>query len=311
MGEGIASPPAQAEKEANKFGGKIMALKFDLSVAGVAASVIALAGAPALAQDYSGAFTLGYNSIGEDFTGGDRFNTTRLSGDISVQFPSGFQFGARVDHANLTFSGGSGSEQADAIKVNARYNMQSGAWAGIFSESINVEGFGLSTIGLEGGMRFGNAGIGAFYGTSKFLGETVSNYGISGAYESGPLVAGAYYTRSEAVGEHVNAYGIGGAYQIGTQFAVFAGANRFDSSVVPDVKFTQYGVGGSYDLSNMVHAPMFVSGEYLGLDLEGNKLKGFSLSVTIPLGGQGSMIPNGSVANSVLAPSHGVLGQIF
>lgn len=316
-----------------------MTININRPMAGVAASILALAAAPALAQDYSGQFTFGYTGAtasvdasgfpSEDLSD---VNSVTLHGTIQVQFPDGFRLGARLSYVNPEIKEIDELDlKLSGTELSAGYAMANGAWFGVFSEQIDVTGGldGVGTLpfnigqhfyGVEGGTNVAGIAVKGFVGT----GNDTTSYGVSGSYSTPQYAVGAYYTHSD-VGLEVfgvddidlDSYGVGGVYNINQQFAVFGGvANTAVDipGVSEDIDLMSYGIGVSYDLSNMVNLPLYTSLEYggtrasIGSDLDFD-LDGFTVSVTVPMGGAASMVPENSVAAAALNPTHSALGQ--
>lgn len=314
------------------------------SVAGVSAVFLAVGGAPLMAQDYSGAFTIGYGSasVSSDFIPpGESIDMTELTahGDLSVQFPDGFRLGARFYHISpdIDISGfpPSPNLQVRGSELNFGYTMPSGAWFAVYAEEFDVNvndepllsliSIGQHYYGIEGGTTYGGVDVSAFVGK----GNDVTSYGVAAQYATNQFVVGGNYMHSDiaifpgspSVDADLDNYGIAGAYQINPQFGVFAGAGMTKGtiSIAPgdDATITAYGIGVSYDMSSFVNLPMIVSVEYAGtqLDVSGTDVgtvDGFRLGLTMPLGSSTRSInvPGNSVAHSILNPTHSAITQM-
>lgn len=312
-----------------------MTMKARLSAAGAAAALLALGSMPAMAQDYSGAFTFGYSSGQIDDGGGfsEDVSAVTLHGRMQVQFPDGFRFGGRLYHLSPRMDDFMSSNDSISItgnELNAGFALPSGAWFGVYSEQIDVTGtissypfpvtIGQHYYGIEGGTNIAGVAVKAFYGD----GNDTTSYGVSGNYTAGNYAVGGYYTHSDLLdawspGIDLDSYGIGGVYSVSQQFAVFAGVGNTSMSMTGmsgSYDIMDYGIGVSYDLSSMVNLPLFASLEYSGAKMSDSgggddvTLDGFTLSVTVPMGSGHSMVPDNSVAAAAMNPSHSAISQL-
>ena len=308
-----------------------MAAKSTWPIAGIAASLLAITGAPLLAQDYSGAFTFGYSS-GSISDGTDSADVTALTlhGTMQVQFPDGFRFGARLTHVSPDIEGLGGLDlQIRGTELTAGYALSNGAWFGVYSEDIggSAEGIpGISLIslgqhyyGIEGGTNVAGVAVRGFYGS----GNSVTSYGVSGRYGADRYVVGGYFMHSDVtvsvpMSADIDSYGIAGTYAVSDQIALFGGvANSSVSAMGSDMAdIMDYGIGASYSLSGMTSIPLFASLEYSGAKVSNpsgpgeSTLDGFTLSLTVPMGQSRSMVPENSVAAAVLNPTHSAISQL-
>lgn len=290
-----------------------------LPVAAVTASLLAISGAPLLAQEYSGAFSFGY-SDSTVYVGGTKVagqNALGFRGAVNVQFSDGFRMGARLMHGAVEYTGPDGSTMGEdnlrGAEVNFGYTMANGAWFGVYYEDYGPVGpLGPSsshyTYGIEGGTNFRGVDVHGFIGT----GDDVTSYGVGGQYATDRFTVGGSFIRSEpsdsSMSGWMNNIGVAGAYQINQQFGVFAGANRATSNSSSG-NFNTYGLGVSYDLSGLVRLPLVASIEYVGWRVDDEKSDGFSVGLTIPLGSNRSNVPMNSVAGHVLVPAHDAINQ--
>ncbi|MCV2868070.1 porin [Defluviimonas sp. WL0002] len=294
-------------------------------VTSVTAALIAALPGVALAQDISGAFTLGYADSDISDVNAD-LNTTTIDGRVEVGFANGLTFGARYDRVDTSIDGVPFDITGDAIGLDLGYGFGNGFGVGAYWEdaeigiddtplSISARSYGVSasyeTHGLE---------VGGFYGrksTDPDLGLDFKDYGLTMGYEANDQLSiggNIMRTRISAGGESVDLdmVGLAGSYSINDQWTAFGGVSR-TSVDLADLDITTFGLGVSYDLSAMSSFGGIASLELArtNLDLGGSdgSIDSVRIGFTIPFGAKANKVPLNSVADSVMNPTHAVLSS--
>lgn len=290
-------------------------------------AVAALAGTPSalLAQEYSGAVSLGF-AQSDVSNVSNNINTTTLDGRIGASFGNGFSMGARFDGVQGRISGVSGHLTATDFGVSGVYQLPSNFRIGAYAERASVNVSGLSTdlsatsLGLTAGYAFGGTTIDGFYGSTTTnpnlpSGVDIRDYGIKATYSVGSkLTLGGNFirTRINASGTDVNfdTYGVAGAYALNDKWTLFGGLRHSEIGLV-NGKATTVGIGVSYDLSSAFKFASYASIEYehtkLSVSGPSGSLNTIRVGFTIPFGANASKAPLNSVADAVLSPTHSAI----
>lgn len=309
-----------------------------LSVLAVAiSSVSPLA---ALAQDFSGAVTLGYSHT--DISDADaKMNGLSLDGRLSYSLGNGLSFGTRFDTFRLDAANADLDITGTLMAIDASYAVSDAFSAGVFYEHAEVgasmAGTSISSIaasntyGIEGSYKTGALEFGGFVATSTpggLLGASLAgadldirHLGLSAAYApAGNLTIGGSFINtnldSGAAGVDVDIkyLGLATVYDLNDSYTLFGGLSRTwlkESGV--DASLTTIGLGLSYDLGALAGMPLSASVELArttadlgGSDTDINSIR---LGLTIPLGGEGAKAPLNSTADAILNPSHSAISQ--
>ncbi|MCB5409038.1 porin family protein [Pseudogemmobacter faecipullorum] len=283
----------------------------------LAATVALMLPVPALAQNFSGAVTLGYG-LGEISDLSQDINSLTFNGSVNVQLGSGFSLGVRADYGAIDVKGLGVDIGANLLGANVAYQFDNGGWVGAYTENAEISvdllpiNFGVTDFGVEGGYRFSGVDLSGFVGKST----DITSFGIAGKYEADGALLGASAMRSNVkfggADLGVTAAGLAGAYNFSQGWGVFAGAGRTSLSEV-DADLTTVGLGGSYAFEAAA-TPVVVSLELARTKLEvgglgSTDLDTVRLGVTVPFGNKGSVLPKNSVADAILNPGHTAISQ--
>lgn len=277
----------------------------------------------ALAQDTSGAITLGFGEHEvSDIDQG--LSTASLDGRVNMTFASGMTFGVNAGYLDLGIDGAPIDIDATFVGLDVGYKMASGLSVGAYAEQLTADaGLGidlsLKSIGATAGYETGNLDFGAFLGRTTvspdITGLDADTLGLSAKYAAmEKLTLGGSFQRASlsAGGSEeidVDLIGLAGAYDITEQFSLFGGASRTTIDEA-DLDITTMGLGVGYDL-NLGGMSSMVSLELARTDLSafggGTDLDTVRLGFTLPLGGAGTEAPLNSVADSIFNPRHGAV----
>ena len=277
----------------------------------------------ALAQDTSGAITLGFGEHEvSDIDQG--LSTASLDGRVNMTFASGMTFGVNAGYLDLGIDGAPIDIDATFVGLDVGHKMASGLSVGAYAEQLTADaGLGidlsLKSIGATAGYETGNLDFGAFLGRTTvspdITGLEADTLGLSAKYAAmEKLTLGGSFQRASlsAGGSEeidVDLIGLAGAYDITEQFSLFGGASRTTIDEA-DLDITTMGLGVGYDL-NLGGMSSMVSLELARTDLSafggGTDLDTVRLGFTLPLGGAGTEAPLNSVADSIFNPRHGAV----
>ena len=272
---------------------------------------------PALAQDFSGAVTLGYG-LGELSDFDQKINSLTFSGAVNVQLDSNWSLGLRANYAAIDIKNLPVDVSANLLGANVAYAFGNGAWVGVYTENSEVSvdllpiNFGVTDFGVEGGYNKDGVEVSAFLGKST----DITSIGIGGKYAlSEQAVVGASAIRSSldfaGLELDVTAVGLAAAWTSSQGWGVFGGATRSSISDI-DADLTTIGLGASYTFS-AGNNPVAVSLEMARSDIEvmgfGTDFDTVRLGVTIPFGNKGTVAPKNSVADAILNPTHSAVSQ--
>ncbi|HSF65689.1 MAG TPA: hypothetical protein VLA78_14970 [Paracoccaceae bacterium] len=281
----------------------------------------------ALAQDFSGAATLGYGLSSVDGTSDDLTSLT-LDGRFVYDAGNGLTFGGDLSVARVDVDGVSENLTGSAYGVDVAYRLQNGLSLGAYLERAEIDVSGLGDIaatsfGIEAGYGVGQADIRVFAGrtdTSPELppGIDVRDLGVTATYAiSDRLSLGAALVNTEisGFGDSVDLrfVGVAGAYSLNDQWSFFGGITETSVGVL-DADVRTMGLGLSYDMSQLVN---FGSVASLELARTRGSVSGFGsadvdtirLGLTIPLGSGDADVPLNSVADTVFNPRRNALSQ--
>lgn len=291
-----------------------------------------MAPAAVLAQDISGAATLGYNfaDISDGFDSID-VDALTIDGRVNVDVGNGLSFGARASAASLDIEGAPDKLGASVIGANVGYRFGNGFSVGTYAEQGTLSSdmlpfdITLKSFGVTGGYDFGKGSIGAFYGTSDMSPSLLSpdlditDFGLTAKYApmANLTLAGAFTRTNLDVGfddADIDYLGVAAVYDISSQWTVFGGyANTSLDMGGSDLDLNTFGLGVSYDTTSVLTVNSFASLELartstsdLGADLDLDTVR---IGMTIPFGSTGSKVPMNSVADSIMNPSHSAITQ--
>jgi hypothetical protein len=282
--------------------------------------------APALAvaQDMSGAFTLGFgdHEISDIDQG---LSTATLDGRVNLTFANGMTFGVNAGYLDLGIDGAPVDITATFVGLDLGYKMTSGLSFGVYAEQLTADAglvidLSLKSIGAKVGYETGSLDLGAYLGRTSvspdIAGIEADTFGLSAKYAAMPnlTLGGTFQRATLSVGggadeADVDLLGIAGAYDINEQFSMFGGISR-TSIDEADADITTMGLGLGYNLDLGGFAST-VSLELARTDLSvfggGTDLDTVRLGLTLPLGGAGTEAPLNSVADSIFNPRHGAV----
>lgn len=282
--------------------------------------------APALAvaQDMSGAVTLGFGDHNiSDIDQG--LSTSSLDGRVNLSFANGMTLGVNAGYLDLGIDGVPFDITATFVGLDVGYKMASGLSFGAYAEQLSANvgpvpfDLSLKSIGGKVGYETGNLELGAHLGRTSVSPDIAEieadTLGLSAKYAAMPnLVLGGTFQRasiSAGGGPEVDVdlIGLAGAYDINEQFSLFGGVSR-TSIDLADADITTMGLGLGYNL-DLGGVASTVSVELARTDLSamggGTDLDTVRLGLTLPLGGKGTEAPLNSVADSIFNPRHGAV----
>lgn len=280
----------------------------------------------ALAQDLSGAVTLGFGEHSLDDFDQD-LSTASLDGRVNLAFDNGMTFGVNAGYLDVGIDGTPIGIDATFVGLEVGYRMSNGLSFGAYAEQLNGQisllpiDLSLKTIGAEVGYTTGNLEFGMNIGRTStspdigFLGDIdIDNLGLTAKYRpmENLAIAGAFQRATLSSGGtdvDVDLIGLAAAYDINEQFSVFGGYSRTSVDELDgDVTTMGLGLGYNVDLGGVAST---VSLELARTDLsaggDSTDLDTIRLGWTIPLGGAGSEAPLNSVADSIFNPRHGAV----
>jgi hypothetical protein len=199
--------------------------------------------APALAvaQDMSGAVTLGFgdHEISDIDQG---LSTATLDGRVNLTFANGMTFGVNAGYLDLGIDGAPVDITATFVGLDLGYKMTSGLSFGVYAEQLTADaGLGidlsLKSIGAKVGYETGSLDLGAYLGRTSvspdIAGIEADTFGLSAKYAAMPnlTLGGTFQRATLSVGggadeADVDLLGIAGAYDINEQFSMFGGISR-------------------------------------------------------------------------------------
>ena len=284
-----------------------------------------------IAQDISGAATLGYGHSSVSDGGGD-LNSYTLDGNGKFAFQNGWNISADGSFVHADPDGGGGDVNVKDLGLKLQYQSFSGAMFGGYVDYTDFNGNGLlsgdadtTSYGFTGG--YGNqiiqaeanigwtdasiAGVGSSsdwmdYGANVSYTPT-ANTKISGHWQLSDL-------NTNISSSNLTSYGIGASHNFGAGFVGFGGISRVDFDAA-NVEATSYGVGVGYDLRQVSTVPAQISLELARTNLDAGggadaDVDTVRLGVTIPLGARDSSAPLNSLADSIMAPRHNALSTL-
>ncbi|WP_138935748.1 hypothetical protein [Roseovarius arcticus] len=284
-----------------------------------------------LAQDISGAATLGYGHSTTSDGGGD-LNSYTLDGIGKFAFQNGWSIGAEGSFVHADPDGGSGDINVSDLGLRLQYQTFSGAMFGGYVDYTDFNGNGLLTgdadatsYGFTGG--YGNqtiqaeANIGWTDASIAGVGNSSDwiDYGVNVSYTptADTKIAGHWQLsdlNTNASGSNLASYGIGASHNFGAGFVGFGGISRVDFDAA-NVEATSYGIGASYDLRQISTVPAQISLELARTNLDAGgsdaDVDTVRLGITIPLGVRENGAPLNSLADSIMAPRHNALSTLF
>ncbi len=279
----------------------------------------------ALAQDVSGAITLGFgdHEISDIDQG---LSTATLDGRVNLTFANGMTLGVNAGYLDLGIDGAPFDVTATFVGLDVGYKLASGLSFGAYAEQLTGQAslipfdLSLKSIGARVGYETGNLDFGAYLGRTSvspdIAGIEADTFGLSAKYAAMEnLTLGGTFQRATlslgggAAEADVDLLGIAGAYDINEQFSMFGGISR-TSIDEADADITTMGLGVGYNL-DLGGVASTISLELARTDLSalgtGTDLDTVRLGITLPLGGAGTEAPLNSVADSIFNPRHGAV----
>jgi hypothetical protein len=285
-----------------------------------------------LAQDLSGAATLGYANSSVSNGGGD-VNSYTLDAIGDFDFQNGWNLGLDGSFAHVDPEG-SGSGNVTDLGTKLQYHTYSGAIFGGYVDYLDFDGNGLLTgsgnatsYGFTGGygnqMIRGEANIGWTDASGAGLGATSDwmDYGINVAYTptENTKIAGHWQLSdldTRISGTNLTSIGIGASHYFGAGLTGFGGISRVDFDAA-NIEATSYGIGVGYDLRQVSTLPAQLSLELARTNVDAGAgfdadLDSVRLGVTIPFGARGgSNAPLNSLAESIMTPRHNAISTLY
>ncbi|MDQ2067731.1 hypothetical protein Q9295_15245 [Xinfangfangia sp. CPCC 101601] len=305
-----------------------------------AAVSLAFCATGALAQDFSGAVTLGYSHTKQSDLEVS-LNGLTLDGRADFALGNGLTFGARYNSFSLDVAGFDLDINGSLIGLDVKYAISDAFSAGVFLEQAEIGGelggvkvsslAASKTVGIEGHYTSGNLEFGAFYATSTpgglaamlLAGTDMSHFGLSAQYNaSAAFTVGGSFMRTtvEAPGGgmsfDLDYVGLAAVYSVNDSTSLFGGWSKTSQGDL-DIALSTLAVGGAYDLSERAGMPLIASLELARttLDIAGGgfepTVESIRLGLTMPLGRGSVKAPLNSTADAILNPSHTVISQTF
>lgn len=287
----------------------------------VATSALSALPALALAQDISGAVTLGYGH--SDISGiSEDIRSTTLDFGGRYDFGNGFSVGGDLSAARLDIDNVPVDLDVRAFGLDAGYRFSSGFTIGAYAEKAELD---IETFPVD--LSATSYGISAGYGTAYsdfgvFIGETetdpdlppgvdIRDIGLTFGFRptEGAMIGGNWIKTelSDGVTDvDITALGVAGSYAVNDAVSLFGGVTRTSIDLL-DADVTTFGIGAGYDLGAITKIPGAISLELARSDLSAAggsvDVDTVRLGYTIPLGGAAGA-PRNSVASSILDPRH-------
>ncbi len=283
-----------------------------------------------LAQDISGAATLGYAHSSISNGGGDE-NAYTLDAVGNFAFENGWSLALNGTFAHVDPDGG-GDVNISDLGMKLQYRTYTGAMFGGYVDYTDLDGNGALAVsadatsyGITGGygnqllqaeanLGWTDASVGGLGSTSDWM-----DYGLNVAYTptENTKIAGHWQLSdldTRFGGTNLTSYGIAASHNFGSGFVGFGGISRVNFDVA-NVDATSYGIGMGYDLRQVSNVPAQLSLELArtNLDVSGGgdaDVDTVRLGVTIPFGARGSNAPLNSLADSIMAPRHNALSTL-
>lgn len=308
-----------------------------------AVSVAAFTSTAAVAQDFSGAVTLGYSHTKQSELDAT-LNGLTLDGRLAFNMGNGVTFGVRYDAFNLNTANQPIDINGNFVGLNVNYDVSDAFSAKVFLEDAAIGAklgpasltdiASIKSFGIEGHYKTGGMDFGAFYAQNKLGGAAgliaamgdldVSSFGLSAKYDAADnfVVGGSFMRTHIDVGAvpgadaDIDYIGIAAAYGINDQFSVFGGLSQTKQSEA-ELKVNTIALGGSYDLTDRAGFPLIASLELARTTLKqptmpiSPDVDSIRLGLTMPLGKGSVKAPLNSTADSILNPSHDVISQTF
>ncbi|WP_162497381.1 hypothetical protein [Roseovarius dicentrarchi] len=291
-------------------------------------TVLAAPGA-GLAQDFSGAATLGYGYSSVSNVRPD-VNTYTIDGAGTLDFMNGFSLDVdgSFHHANPDRGSNMGVFDAGGV---LNYNFGPGPVVGAYLEYASLDSNGLlgrdinaTSYGLTGGYEGPLLQAKLFYGgtdASTIIGAKSdwTDYGLNVAYTPthSTTVAG-HWMRSDidapAIETDATSYGVGAVHDFGYGFSGFGGISRLNFDAL-NIDATSYGLGIGYDFGQMAQVPAQLSLELARTTVDpvgrNTDIDSIRLGVTIPLGLRNGKAPLNSAANNAMSPRHNAVSTFY
>lgn len=277
----------------------------------------------ALAQDVSGAVTLGFGDHSVSDIDQD-LSTSSLDGRVNLSFANGMTLGVNAGYLDVGIDGVPFDISATFVGLDVGYKLASGLSFGAYAEQLTGK---IGPLPFDLALKSMGANIGYATETLEFgasLGRTsvspdiaeieADTLGLTAKYTAMPtLTLGGTFQRasiSAGGGEaDVDLIGLAGAYDLSEQFSLFGGISRTSIDDL-DTDITTMGLGLGYNL-DLGGVASTVSLELARTDLSAfggsTDLDTVRIGLTLPLGGAGTEAPLNSVADSIFNPRHGAV----
>lgn len=282
-----------------------------MKIARLALPCVALALAfPAVAQDYTGAVTLGFGATSYD---GDikASNAPSLDGRIDFALGNGFSVGVAASRETLSRAGDR-LFSTNEFEANVAYDLGNGAWVGLYTAGLGLQEEGSSfntlsstTYGIEGGYRFADIDLAGYVGPA----DDQNSYGLSAQYARSNYFVAASAVTTRANDLAIETLGVAGTYALNDTIGFFAGVDRTRLQGVNETQ-VGYGLGATYAFAG-AGVPLIGSIELGGTELFGGEdfgTQSVKVGVTLPLGGAKNVAPLNSKASDIINPSKFVVG---
>ncbi len=294
-------------------------------------TLLALPGA-ALAQEFSGAATLGYAHTSASNGGGDA-NTLTLDGVGTLGFQNGFSLNMDGSFSNVDSDSAGGDLNVTDLGLELRYRMYSGAVVGGYidyvdfsdngtlSGDVDATSYGLmggyagELLRVEGNIGWTDASATGVGSTSDWM-----DYGLNVTYTptQNTKIAGHWQlsdVNTTVNGSNLYSVGVGANHNFGSGIVGFGGIDYVDFSAA-NVDATSFGAGVGYDLSQVSGIPGMVSLELARTNLDAGgganvDVDTIRLGFTLATGARGTGAPLNSVADSVMRPRHNALSTLY
>ena len=277
----------------------------------------------ALAQDVSGAVTLGFGDHSVSDIDQD-LSTSSLDGRVNLSFANGMTLGVNAGYLDVGIDGVPFDISATFVGLDVGYKLASGLSFGAYAEQLTGKigplpfDLALKSMGAKIGYATETLEFGASLGRTSVSPDIAEieadTLGLTAKYTAMPtLTLGGTFQRasiSAGGGEaDVDLIGLAGAYDLSEQFSLFGGISRTSIDDL-DTDITTMGLGLGYNL-DLGGVASTVSLELARTDLSAfggsTDLDTVRIGLTLPLGGAGTEAPLNSVADSIFNPRHGAV----
>lgn len=275
------------------------------------------------AAEFGGTTTLSFGRLSAN---GQDLNNAAPAFDGWYSFGNNVVLDFGLNHNRLSNPGaGGGLARSSSGRLGAMYGFGTfgvGAYLDVFTIDLTGTDLTIKSYGLKAAYMPGTYEIGGFVGASKIeqLGTTIDgkDYGLTFKVERPKFsVFGTIQRTNVDSGggpQDLTGYGLGGAFAFSDSFSLFAGARQWQVSGTSDVA-NSIGLGAAYTFNGVSSVPVSVGLEYsrLGGDLlaGGDTINVYKLSVSIPIGNKGPVVPVDSVAGDIRSPLRSSFSSLY